>query len=102
MNMRRKFLLVGGARLCVFTAPLGVYAQKHGKVWRIGFFYFASRQSALNSGRYQAFIESIRDRGYIESRNLVVEARFSEGKSGHLKMRNRANCHSSSLRDTIW
>jgi putative ABC transport system substrate-binding protein len=56
------------------------FAQQPGKVWRIGFFYFGSRQSASDTGRYSAFIQGMRDLGYIEGKNLVIEARFGDGK----------------------
>jgi len=38
----------------VLTAPAGAFAQPQDKVWRIGSFYFGSRQSSLGTGRYGA------------------------------------------------
>src|SRR5262249_45120861 len=40
---------------------------------------FGSRQSALDTGRYPAFVEGMRGLGYVEGTNLVIEARFADG-----------------------
>jgi len=45
-------------------------AQPQGKVARIGFLYFGSRQSALDSGRYQMFVQGMRELDYIEGTSL--------------------------------
>jgi putative ABC transport system substrate-binding protein len=84
VKTRREFLVAGGAGLCVLVAPRASLAQKQGKVWRIGFFFFGSRQSALESGRYQAFLQGMRELGYIEGKHFVVEARFADGKTESL------------------
>ena len=71
---RRKLLLAVGA------CALAAFAQAQGKTARIGFFYFGSRQSAMDTGRYSTFVQSMRDLGYIEGKNLTLEARFADGK----------------------
>jgi putative ABC transport system substrate-binding protein len=81
MNRRRKLLFAFGAS--VLAAPLASFAQQ-GKVWRIGFFYFGSRQSAMDTGRYQNFLQGMRELGYVEGRNFVIEARFADGVSERL------------------
>lgn len=77
MNKRRKLLAALG--LCVLAAPLASFAQSQRKVWRVGFFYYGSRKSALDAGRYQAFIGGMRELGYAEGKNLQIEARFADG-----------------------
>ncbi len=77
MNGRRKLLTAFG--LCALAAPLGAFAQQPAKVWRIGFFYFGSRQSAMDTGRYQLFLQGMRELGYVEGKNFVIEARFADG-----------------------
>jgi putative ABC transport system substrate-binding protein len=77
MTTRREALIAGGAGLCVFAAPRLSLGQQKSKVWRIGFLYSGSRESALDTGRYGAFLEGMRDLGYIEGRHFVVEARFA-------------------------
>jgi putative ABC transport system substrate-binding protein len=71
---RRKILhaLCAGA----LAVPLASFAQPKGKPWRIGFFYGGSRQSALDTGRYPAFLEGMRELGYIEGKDFFIEARF--------------------------
>ena len=64
--------------------PLAPFAQQKGKVARIGFFYFGSRQSALDTGRYQKFLQGMRELGYVEGKNLVIEGRFADGISERL------------------
>src|SRR5215831_6194864 len=75
---RRTFLagVAGG----LFAVPLSALAQAQGKVWRVGFFYFGSRQSALDTGRYNAFVQGMRELGYVDGKNVVIEARFGDGK----------------------
>ena len=75
---RRAF--IGGAAIGALALPFDVFAQPRGKVWRIGFFYFGSRQSALDTGRYEAFVKGMRELGYVEGKNLAIEARFGDGK----------------------
>ena len=70
---------MAGAATGMLALPLGAVAQSQGKVWRIGFLYFGSRQSALDSGRYNAFVQGMRELGYAEGRNLTIESRFADG-----------------------
>jgi hypothetical protein len=82
VKTRREFLVAGGAGLCAL-APLASFAQEKGKVWRIGFFYNGARQSAIDTGRYPAFLQGMRELGYIEGKNFVIEARFAEAGEVH-------------------
>jgi putative ABC transport system substrate-binding protein len=75
MNSRRKLVIALGAG--ALAAPLGSFAQQQGKVWRVGFFYIGTRQSAMDTGRYGAFIEGMRQLGYVEDKNLVLKERFA-------------------------
>jgi ABC-type uncharacterized transport system substrate-binding protein len=56
-------------------APLAVEAQPAGKVWRIGVL-----STVPNPPLDAAALQSLRELGYVEGRNLVLEWRFSEGK----------------------
>lgn len=78
---RRALLIAVGLSLAV---PLRSLAQQASKVWRIGFLYFGSRESALETGRYAAFLQGMRERGYTEGKNFVVEARYADGKAERL------------------
>jgi putative tryptophan/tyrosine transport system substrate-binding protein len=64
--------------------PGVLFAQQSGKVWRVGFFYYGSRQSALDTRRYQEFERGMRELGYEEGKNLVIEARFADGQPERL------------------
>jgi putative ABC transport system substrate-binding protein len=74
---RRKF--IGLAAVGGIAAALQSFAQQKGKVWRIGFFYNGSRQSALDTGRYPAFLQGMRELGYVEGKHYVLEERFVAG-----------------------
>jgi len=78
MSTRRSLLIAFG--LCALATALPSPAQQPGKIWRIGFLYFGTRESAVESGRYGAFLDGMRELGYVEGRNFVVEARFADGK----------------------
>ena len=75
MTTRRVFVgsLVGG----LLAAPLAVEAQQAGKVYRIGFLSPEPRN--LHT---EAFFEAMRDLGYVEGTNLVVE--YRHGSSARL------------------
>ena len=79
MTTRRTFLIALGAS--VLAVPRGSLAQQQPKVARIGFLYFASRQSSVDTGRYNAFVQGMRELGYLEGKNFIIEARFADGKA---------------------
>jgi putative ABC transport system substrate-binding protein len=57
-------------------------AQQPAKVPRIGFL-IASSPSAI-APRMDAFREGLRELGYVEGKNIVIEPRYANGKSDHL------------------
>jgi len=72
---RREFIkLVGSAAVW----PLMAHAQQPGRVWRIGVLETTSMQ--LNAANYDSFRQSLRDLGYVEKQNLVIEYRSAEGQ----------------------
>jgi putative ABC transport system substrate-binding protein len=78
MKTRREFLIAGGAGVCILASPLSSRAQQTDKVWRIGFFYVGSRQMGLE--RLRLFLEGMRELGYVERKNFVVEVRSADGQ----------------------
>jgi putative ABC transport system substrate-binding protein len=75
---RRDFItLLGGAAA---TWPLAARAQQPGKVWRIGFVAGATGSIPLESSPYAGFLRGMRELGYVEGRDFVVEWRFAEGR----------------------
>ena len=82
MSKRRKLIVALGA--AALAVPFGSYAQQQAKVWRIGYLDFGSRQSNVDAGRYAALIEGLRERGYVEGKNLVLEARYADGNTDRM------------------
>jgi putative ABC transport system substrate-binding protein len=73
---RRTFLAGTGAVL--LAGPLAAEGQTAGKVWRIGWLG-VTPPSSLDAG-WEAFIAGLRERGYVEGQNIVLERRYSEGR----------------------
>ena len=78
MNDRRKLLVTLGAGALAFAAPPGSFGQLQGKVWRVGF--LSPTSPSRNSPITDAFLQGMRELGYVEGKNLVIEWRFAEGK----------------------
>jgi len=74
---RRRFLVTSLAG--ALAAPLAAGAQQPGKVWQIGVLSF-TRFTGDDYQRIEAFRQGLRDLGYVEGRNLVIEYRYSDGK----------------------
>jgi putative ABC transport system substrate-binding protein len=65
--------------ILLLTTALPVEAQQPKKVHRIGFLMGASLSSQL--ARNDAFRQGLRELGYVEGKNIVIEWRSWEGKS---------------------
>ena len=76
MLNRRTFLC--GLTLGTLSAPLAAEAQQAAKVPRIG---WLATNLAANPHLREAFRQGLRDLGYVEGRNVVIEYRDAEGKS---------------------
>jgi putative tryptophan/tyrosine transport system substrate-binding protein len=72
---RRRFLLTSLAG--ALAVPLGAEGQQAGKVARIG--YLGGGGTAC-SRQCEAFSQGLRDLGYVEDRNVVIEYRGDGGK----------------------
>ena len=74
---RREFIgtLAGG----LVTAPLAAEAQQADKMARIG--YLAFNLAAGDPRIREAFLQGLRDLGYVEGRNLLIEYRDAAGKT---------------------
>src|SRR5688572_14097811 len=72
----RKFVCVA---ICVllFALCLPAQAQKTGKIPRIGFIFNTSPSAQL--AREEAFRQGLRELGYVEGKNIVIEWRSAEG-----------------------
>ena len=57
-------------------------AQQATKIPRIGFLSAAS--PSANTARYEAFRQGLRELGYIEGKNIIIEWRYAEGEQDRL------------------
>src|SRR2546427_9023372 len=75
MISRRTFIgtMWGG----LLTAPLAAEAQQAAQIARIG---YLTSSPAGNLHAPEAFLQGLRDLGYVEGRNIVIEYRDAEGK----------------------
>jgi putative ABC transport system substrate-binding protein len=71
---RRDFILFGVASV---ACPLGGRAQQDGKIHRIGF--LADDPTIPTQAAGEAFLEGLREHGFAEGRNLIIERRFAQG-----------------------
>jgi putative ABC transport system substrate-binding protein len=77
LNKRRNLVIALGASAVLL--PLRSPAQQRGKVWRVGF--LAGRHvGSLDSDMFGAFPRGLRELGYVEGKNLVIEWRSAEGR----------------------
>jgi hypothetical protein len=77
---KREFCLALCAMLLALSLP--VEAQQAKAVPKIGYLSASTRVSHMPS--FQAFQEGLRELGYVEGRNITIEARFAEGKANRL------------------
>jgi putative ABC transport system substrate-binding protein len=75
--MIRGVALIAGLALSLLAAPLAAEAQQAAKVARIG---HLSPNLAASPNLRDAFLQGLRDHGYVEGRNVVIEYRDAEGK----------------------
>jgi putative ABC transport system substrate-binding protein len=75
---RRTCLSTFGRSL--IAAPLAAGAEQPGKVFRIGILSNVPLSDPQGARVWGAFIEGLRDLGYVEGRNITIEHRSSEGK----------------------
>ena len=75
---RRRFLLTSVAS--AFAAPLAAGAQQPPKVPRIGYLSEARAEAEAEKSRVAAFRQGLRQLGYIEGNDIIVEQRHAAGR----------------------
>jgi putative ABC transport system substrate-binding protein len=60
----------------LFALCVPAHAQLPVKISRIGFLFIGSKDQP----HLESFREGLRDRGYVEGKNIVIEYRYAEGK----------------------
>jgi putative ABC transport system substrate-binding protein len=77
MRRRECISLLGGAAA---VWPRVAHAQPAGKAYRIG--YLGMRPPTPETlPVWEAFLQGIREGGYVEGENLIIERRYAEGKA---------------------
>jgi putative ABC transport system substrate-binding protein len=71
---RRRFLLTSLAG--ALAAPLAAGAQQAAKVYRLGYLAGGTGQTDWE----RAFVQGMRELGYVEGRNLLIEYRWAAGR----------------------
>ena len=66
----------------LFALCSSALAQQPARIPRIGI--LISGSASLNSARVEAFRQRLREHGYVEGKNIVIEYRYAEGKSERL------------------
>ncbi|MSQ62241.1 MAG: ABC transporter substrate-binding protein [Betaproteobacteria bacterium] len=81
MTRRQLLVAIGAAWL---AAPFRSLAQQPGKIWRVGFLAPLARPASIDSHWFGGFVQGMRELGYVEGRNLIIEWRFAENKPERL------------------
>jgi len=80
MNKKIVYLLLGTV---VLASVHLAGAQQQPKVIRLGF--LAATSASAEKSRIEAFRQGMRELGYVEDKNIVIEWRFAEGKLDRLR-----------------
>ena len=76
----RTIALISTLALGLFAGPLPVEAQQAGKVYRIGYLRYSCGGSLTTNTSYIAFRKGLRELGYVEGQNFVIEYRCADRK----------------------
>ena len=76
---------ITGLTLCaiLFALCFSAEAQQPANIYRIG--YLAPGSASALGARMDAFRQGLRELGYVEGKNIVIEYRFAEGKLERLR-----------------
>ena len=81
-GMGKKAIIVFLVGLALASVDLAGAQQPTGKVKRIG--YMATGSVSSDRNRIDTFRRGLRDLGYVEEKNIVIEYRYAEGKPDRL------------------
>ena len=79
--MRRKVLGFALSSM-LLTLCSSAIAQERPKIWKIG--VLVSTSASLNKARDEALRQGLRDLGYVEGQNIVMEYKYAEGRVDQL------------------
>ncbi len=78
---RRAFMAIGGG---ILAAPFSAQAQQAGKMYRIGYLSQLPRTDRSSQHLLGQLLQGLRDLGYIEGQNLVIEHQWAAGNIDRL------------------
>ena len=80
-KMKRRIFAVA---LCtvLFALCVSAHAQQPTKIPRIGLLFTATPSAA--AARIEAFRQGLRELGYVEGKNILIEQRYAEGQLNHM------------------
>jgi putative ABC transport system substrate-binding protein len=81
--MNRRDSVIAIVVLGATAGSIASFAQPQGKVWRVGLLGLSP--VSPNSRNADAFLRGMRELGYVEGKNLIVEKRFADGKAERLQ-----------------
>jgi putative ABC transport system substrate-binding protein len=76
VTRRRHFLRA----LALLLPQGGALAQQPGRTYRVGYLGYIGTNTPQDLRIIGAFFQRLRELGFVEGRNLVVEQRFAEGR----------------------
>ena len=76
--MKRRDVVV--APLAVVAATLA-WAQVPGRMYRVGYLGFTANNSPADLLVWGAFVNRLRELGYRQGSNLIIEERYAEGRN---------------------
>ena len=77
--MRKAQIAVVVFAVAIFFAPPVAHAQQAGKIPRIGVLFAPTPAAAARS--LEAFRQGLREYGYVEGKNFVLEPRYGEARA---------------------
>jgi len=73
-------LLISGLCALLFALCSSAEAQQTGKVYRLGLLSAGPLRDTTYTSRHDALRQGLRQLGYVEGKNVIIEERFAEGK----------------------
>jgi putative ABC transport system substrate-binding protein len=81
-KLMRKQAIGLALSVMLFALCSSAKAQQPPKIWKIG--VLVSTSASLNRARDEALRQGLRDLGYIEGQNIVMEYKYAEGRTDRL------------------
>src|SRR5436190_20874156 len=77
-SLMNRWTFISAVVVGVLAAQTISFAQVQSKIWRVGM--LETIPATSNAANLDAFRQGLREMGYIEGRNLMIEYRSSDGR----------------------